>query len=196
MTHRGHTIFTDIHLGSPYSNPKTFLEVLKQHEEKRIVIGGDLFDKEGSLTDEEFQVIEYFRQHRDRIIYIEGNHDPIEQGMVRRLLSQEVLQSYIWQENGKKFCVMHGHQFGNGHFIFNVSWIDTIFVEITKFIKKINIDVLILGHVHQPLHRIFIAQKGRTINYYNCGSFLTYDTCSYITVDENGTTLIHYVLKQ
>ncbi len=61
-----------------------------------------------------------------------------------------------------------------------------------KYAKKHKINIIICGHIHKPLHLTFTDKNG-SIEYFNCGSWVE-DTCSFITIDENGKIKLHSIL--
>lgn len=57
-------IVSDIHLRSEDCNAKGLLDLLKASSYEELIIVGDLFEKEGRINDEQFEVITYLWKHR------------------------------------------------------------------------------------------------------------------------------------
>ncbi len=134
---RYHTILiSDLHLGSGQCNVAVLLVFLRSVLYHRLIIVGDLIENGATLSDQEMEVIEYFRENRERITIIDGNHDPVEQGMVKALLGIKVVKKYRWKIRGKEFCALHGHQFHVTSFIFKSWIIDKLFGWTVWFAKK------------------------------------------------------------
>lgn len=71
------------------------------------------------------------------------------------------------------------------HDSFHDNFSDFIAKKAMKYAKKKNIDVIICGHTHKPLHFNFSDKNGKKIDYFNCGGWIK-DLCSsYITIDKN-----------
>jgi UDP-2,3-diacylglucosamine pyrophosphatase LpxH len=53
-------------------------------------------------------------------------------------------------------------------------------------------DVIICGHTHRPEHIVFPDKKRGQVEYLNCGCWLG-QTCSFVTVDEQGVARLHSI---
>lgn len=216
-------IISDIHLGSGSSRTVVLLETLRKYPYKKLIVLGDLYEKGSDFTDEHFAIVTYLRNHREKVIYVDGNHDPAEEGLIS-IIGVEPVKKYEFALPGKKVCTLHGHQFDRLCFIFSeplvdkmfltmvnllktlsfsrfnvAKWIDDFYESLalhhakkaSKYAKKRNIDVIICGHTHKPVHLVF-ERKEKDIEYINCGSWVE-KVCSFITVDHNGAIELHEV---
>ena len=213
--------FSDAHLGNYYARSKTFLQTLERHEgAKQLISLGDLFERDGVLSATEWKIIEFLRAYREKIVFIEGNHDPIEGGIIKRFIGAKVRKKYVVTINGKKFCFRHGHQFHDSYGIYNWRIVDRVSLHLLRFLQCFKNTPV--GRIVKACHTKFserIAKKAKQYayqnkfdvivcahthqvfadcaiqpHYYNCGGFLTFDdTCSYVTVNELGEILHHHV---
>ena len=123
-------IISDVHLGSKICNAGALLKILKGYLYQNLIIVGDLFEGDGIISDEQFEIIEYLRKmlkNKNKIICVDGNHDPVEKGLARKFIGIDVRKKYEWKMGGKKFCAIHGHQFDKFCFVFSEPLIDKIF---------------------------------------------------------------------
>ena len=155
-------IISDIHLGHASCNAGTLLEFLTNSSFGTLIILGDLFEIGGTISDEQFKILEYLRQMRDKIVYIDGNHDPRHEVLVKEIIGVKPIRKYIWDMGGKRFCAMHGHQFDKFCFIFSLSLIDKLFSKLISFLKMIHFERFSLKRWIDYYHNKFsdhIAKK-------------------------------------
>ena len=216
-------IISDIHLGLEFCNAKVLLEILEGYSYQKLIIVGDLYERGGIINDEQFKVIKYLRENREKIIYIDGNHDPSDG--LPNILGIDMVKKYEWSLGTKRFCAMHGHQFDKWCFIFNEPLVDKIFSSILRFFKMINVQEFNVAKWFDSLHEKFslhIANKAikyakrHKINIIICGhthrlSHVEFfdrngcaidyfncggwveDLCSFITIDENCAIKLHSI---
>ncbi|OGZ64555.1 MAG: hypothetical protein A3A98_03295 [Candidatus Staskawiczbacteria bacterium RIFCSPLOWO2_01_FULL_40_39] len=60
-----------------------------------------------------------------------------------------------------------------------------------KYARKKNIDMIICGHTHQPVHVKFRGKKSE-VDYFNCGAWVE-NMCSFITIDKDCNIQLHLV---
>jgi len=72
-------------------------------------------------------------------VYVEGNHDPIKNNIMAKLLGLEVLPEYHTQINGRTVCFRHGHQFDRLLFILSEPWLDNVVTKSFYSLQKMNI---------------------------------------------------------
>ena len=111
-------IMSDIHLGSEVSRPEAALATLKNHSFRRLILLGDIFDDLNfhRLSREHWELLSYIRlltnrKRRVEVIWVVGNHDELLVDIMKYLIGSEVKQNFYWEENGRKFFAIHGHQF-------------------------------------------------------------------------------------
>ncbi|MEK7626687.1 MAG: UDP-2,3-diacylglucosamine diphosphatase [Patescibacteria group bacterium] len=111
-------IISDIHLGSEVSRPEAALATLKNHSFRRLILLGDIFDDLNfhRLSREHWELLSYIRlltnrKRRVEVIWVVGNHDELLVDIMKYLIGSEVKQNFYWEENGRKFFAIHGHQF-------------------------------------------------------------------------------------
>lgn len=109
---------SDIHLGSEVSRPEAALATLKNHSFRRLILLGDIFDDLNfhRLSREHWELLSYIRLLTNRkrkveVIWVVGNHDELLVDVMKYLIGSEVKQDFYWEEDGRKFFAIHGHQF-------------------------------------------------------------------------------------
>lgn len=113
---------SDLHIGSYHCKSDVLLEFLKEYEAETIYLVGDIFDfwklkNKFYLSKNQISVLKKFLKLAKKGIklkYVIGNHDEILRGYLRYNLeieNIEIANSFIHENLGKKFLVMHGDQF-------------------------------------------------------------------------------------
>ena len=108
-------IVNDLHLGAEFGKPREALEVLEAVSFKKLVLGGDTFDRDdfthlGELGEQVAQKIYELSKKRE-VIFVAGNHDEdLPLPLLQKKLGLDKIVEY-WQEG--KILVVHGHQEGN-----------------------------------------------------------------------------------
>ena len=132
-----HTVaVSDIHLESKDCRAELLLEVLGRYEFERLIIVGDLYEKGSPIGDNQFEVVNYLRENSEKIVYVNGNHDPAGEILAGGIAGIKTVDEYMWTMGEKKFCSLHGHQFDQFLFIFSAPLIDRIFTKIVALVKK------------------------------------------------------------
>jgi UDP-2,3-diacylglucosamine pyrophosphatase LpxH len=107
-------IISDTHLGDSSTRCRVLLEVIRKYEFKRLILNGDIVDglHFQRFNSEHWDILSEFRKlsKQTEVIWIHGNHDAAAKTL-SRLLGVKVFNKYIWEEGGKKFLAIHGHQF-------------------------------------------------------------------------------------
>ena len=141
-------IISDIHLRSKNCQAKLLLNTLKDYDFETLIINGDLIEDDKVHPDnikmnwQQFQFIEYLRARirkknsAKKIIRIGGNHDLSGHDFINQVLGIETLLQFRWEFNGKRFCVIHGHQFDR--FVFKNPLLSKFISGITLFLQKID----------------------------------------------------------
>lgn len=157
------------------------------------------------------------------VVWVEGNHDRGLTDVMSHLVGLKVYQEYRWNFCGKRYLAIHGHQFDRflvnnvalsavGEFIHaQVQRFDSKTKILSKFLDRQNskwlrlsrkvasgalararfegAQVAFCGHTHEAME----AEKDG-IKYFNAGCW-TDDDPTYITVDESGVKIRHYLLE-
>ena len=130
-------IISDTHLGDNSTRCRILLEVIRKYEFKRLILNGDIVDglHFQRFSSEHWDILSEFRKlsKKSEVIWIHGNHDAAAD-ILSRLLGVKVLNKYIWEESGKKFLVIHGHQFDR--FLNNNIIISYVAFAAYRFLKK------------------------------------------------------------
>lgn len=141
-------IISDIHLRSENCQAKLLLNTLRDYDYQTLIINGDLIEDDKVHPDnvkmnwQQFQFIEYLRERlrkkntTKKIIRIGGNHDFSGNDFINQILGIETLLEYRWELNGKRFCVIHGHQFDR--FVFKNPILSKLISNIALFLQKID----------------------------------------------------------
>jgi UDP-2,3-diacylglucosamine pyrophosphatase LpxH len=107
-------IISDIHLGSSLSRARELAEVFRIYQFKRLILNGDIFDGFNlkRLSGAQWGILSFIRKlsKKSEVIWIHGNHDG-DAGALSSLIGVKVYRQYVWDENGKKYLAIHGHQF-------------------------------------------------------------------------------------
>lgn len=193
-------LISDIHIGSEDCKAESLLELLeKSPDDEEWIIVGDLFQEGGVISDKQFEVIEWLRKNRKRVICVDGNHDPIEKGLIEKIIGINVLKKYEWWVFGKKICAIHGHQFDRLCFFFREPLIDKMFINFLWFLRMINIQGFNVAKWIDNIHNRFsrhIASKAikyakkHKIDVIICGH--THMPSHFVSSDKNGRTIDYY----
>lgn len=109
-------LFSDVHLGSPVSRAYELLQLLKEYKFKKLIIAGDMFEDLNFkyLTSTQWELLEHIGKISRRgveVIWLQGNHDASFCVLVSHLIGILVRDEYQWRVGGRRFLVLHGHQF-------------------------------------------------------------------------------------
>ncbi|MBD3300633.1 MAG: UDP-2,3-diacylglucosamine diphosphatase [Candidatus Moranbacteria bacterium] len=108
-------IISDLHLGSQVSRSKEAVNLLKAYNFKKLILLGDIFDSLDfrDLKQKHWDFISYIskRSQKNKVIWVEGNHDKNLSKIMGLLVGVKVYKRYKWKYKGKIYLAMHGHQF-------------------------------------------------------------------------------------
>lgn len=107
-------IISDIHLGLDLSRVAKLSDVLKKYKFKKLILNGDIFNGLNfrRLHSPHWEILSRIRKlsKTSEVIWIHGNHDG-EISALSQLIGVRVYNQYLWEERGKKYLAIHGHQF-------------------------------------------------------------------------------------
>lgn len=219
-------IISDLHLGSVYTKEKQLLEFLSTNNEfDELILAGDIIDflKIPTFTEQTAKLFEFVSNFTGKVIYIVGNHDiPFKACIGSNLFDIEFVDSWEFEEAGKKFRIEHGDRYEKGiiHrkalikiisvfqdllerlFDRNLSaWWQHLF-ENKRKAKRIwdilqwndDADVFIMGHNHEPEVLIWVNEDEQIKTYVNSGDWTAH--CTYVTVVDGVTRLKSYKQKK
>lgn len=116
-------ILSDIHLGDQTVRCREILNIFEKYNPNRIVLNGDILNglRFKRLHSCDWRVLSVFRKlsKSREVIWVHGNHDA-DARIISNLLGIKSCNKYIWEDNGKKYLALHGHQFDrflNNNFI-------------------------------------------------------------------------------
>ena len=109
-------VISDIHIGSTLSCSEDVLAFLKAASFKRLILLGDIFDGIHIYRFKKIDwvLLEYLQKigkEGKEVVWIKGNHDVIDSKTMAQLQDINFVESYSWQEAGKTYYAIHGHQF-------------------------------------------------------------------------------------
>lgn len=135
-------IISDLHLGSDNCQAKSLHHFLENLDEncKRLILNGDVFDSMDfrRLKKHHWHVLSQLRKLSDKleVVWVVGNHDGGNAEVVSHLLGIEVFDEYVFDSEGKKILVLHGHIFDD--FITKRPIITWFADRIYRFLQKID----------------------------------------------------------
>ena len=137
---------SDLHIGSIDCNAKVVLKVLKKYHFEKLIIVGDL--SEGKKPNEEWQrrLVKYLKKYKEKIIYIEGNHDPAG-NHISKFIGIQAIKSYACTIGSKNIFAIHGHQFNDFGDNLSDHLIDWLICKIMIIIKLIELKGINLGRI-------------------------------------------------
>lgn len=107
-------IVSDIHLGLDLSRVLKLSEILKKYRFKKLILNGDIFNGFNfkRLHSRHWEILSQIRNLSkvSEVTWIHGNHDG-EIGALSQLIGVRVYNQYLWEEKGKRYLAIHGHQF-------------------------------------------------------------------------------------
>ena len=138
-------LVSDIHLGSDISRVKILIpkieDRLKNGTIKRLVLLGDIFQDINftRLKKHHWNFLSLLRKYSDEIeiVWVYGNHDFQLVDVMSHLVGLKVYEKFIWTENDKTYCAIHGHQFDKS--LSNFFKIKNHIIEIYLKIQKVKI---------------------------------------------------------
>jgi len=106
--------FSDVHLGSRVCKAERVVAMLDTFDPIHIFILGDLYDDLNlhRLHKEHWELLNRLREYskKKHVLHIHGNHDWLLEPL-GEFLGLDVVSEYIWEYNGKRMLLIHGHQF-------------------------------------------------------------------------------------
>jgi UDP-2,3-diacylglucosamine pyrophosphatase LpxH len=136
-------IISDVHLGSEVSRPEAALATLKNHSFGRLILLGDIFDDLNfhRLSREHWELLSYIRLLTNRkrkveVVWVVGNHDELLVDVMKYLIGSEAKKYFFWEENGRKFFAIHGHQFD--YFLIHNRIMSNLATLLYKIIQKLD----------------------------------------------------------
>lgn len=136
-------IISDVHLGAEVSRPKALLATLKSHSFGRLILLGDIFDdlNFNRLSREHWELLSYIRfltnrKRKVEVIWVVGNHDELLADIMKYLIGSDVKKYFFWEENGKKFFAIHGHQFD--YFLICNRFLSTFATFLYRVVQKLD----------------------------------------------------------
>lgn len=136
-------IISDVHLGSEVSRPEALLATLKSHSFGRLILLGDIFDdlNFNRLSREHWDLLSYIRLLTNRkrkveVVWVVGNHDELLVDIMKYLIGSDVKKYFAWQENGKKFFAIHGHQFD--YFLIQNRFLSNLATFLYRLVQKLD----------------------------------------------------------
>ncbi len=212
-------IISDVHLGSKVSRSDILVTELKKYDYKHLILLGDIFDDLNfkRLKKSHWDLLSYIRKQSKtvNVVWVIGNHDILLKDIAGHLLGIDVVEEFYWENNGKSFLALHGHQFdsfmANNIIISNVaSFIYDMIQKIDKkqkfsrWIKQISKTWLRLSDqiadkaIHYAEKKnsdyIFCGHTHMPMNkenYYNTGCWTDIPS-SYITITDSNEIKINY----
>jgi UDP-2,3-diacylglucosamine pyrophosphatase LpxH len=207
-------VISDLHLGSLHSKEDEILELLQSIEFDELILAGDIIDfiKVPTFTKSTAKIFSHLSKLNKKITYIIGNHDLSFSGFVgEELLGVNFVNEYEFGYAGKKYKVVHGHQFDQGivqwpTFMNVVSiiqdWAERTFTWklarwwVERSLKKRKLrriwdilswseeaDVFIMGHTHIPEVVIWVDKNEKIKTYVNCGDWES--NMTYVIIKDN-----------
>lgn len=170
------------------------------------------FIKVPEFTVESSKIFKYLNKLDKKIVYIIGNHDISLINLKNINIGNFYFcEKYEFEYGNRKHRIIHGHQYDNAivkhrYFMSFLSlfhdWIERYFkFNLTKIFSKIlikmkkikniwdfikwnkDIDVLIMGHIHDPEVVIWVNKYGKIKTYANSGDWVS--NMSYIILENN-----------
>lgn len=131
-------VISDVHLGSKDCNAKKLLQTLVSLDFKLLIIVGDLQEDQKPLLDGQWDLAKFLYEIRNKIIYIEGNHD--QKGKwISSAIKVKTKRKFRLTIGGRNFCFAHGHQFDKIGHIFTEPMIDWLFTVAIKILMALNV---------------------------------------------------------
>lgn len=169
------------------------------------------FIKVPDFTIESSEIFKFLSSLDKKIIYVVGNHDiSLEKFKNIQIGNFYFCEQYDFEYSDRKYRVIHGHQYDTGlvkkrYFMTLMSvchdWIERVlrfnvtsafsrFLISMKKLRNIwdvikwnkDVDVLIMGHIHEPEVVIWVNKYGKIKTYANSGDWV--DNMSYIILKE------------
>ena len=133
-------IISDLHLGSPVSQPKKALKLIKSYSFRKLILLGDVFDNMNfdNLDRDAWVFLNYIGKiSKDiKVRWVVGNHDEGLVNIFGTLFDARTYQIYSWTYNHKKYLAIHGHQYDR--FLVDNVFLSYLATKIYDFIQRID----------------------------------------------------------
>lgn len=215
-------IISDIHIGSKYYKETELIQFLSSIKYDQLILLGDIIDfiRIPEFTNRVSKIIDAIDFSKE-IIYVVGNHDiPLKGFVGQNIFGMSFVNSYEFEENGRKFKLEHGDQYDdcltlvqNNLFMsflsvaqnylerwFNVNigdWFTDLKIKRRKLRSlwdiinlNLNVDVFICGHAHIPECVIWITPDQRIKTFVNTGDWVK--NTSYVEIIDGTIRLKEY----
>lgn len=138
-------IVSDIHLGSPASQPRRVLDFLRPIEAgevavQRLLINGDLFDTiDARLDRHEWKVLSLLSRlaRQIEVVWIRGNHDLPEPEIVAGLAGIRLVDEFCFQSGDQTILCIHGDRWDD--FIRNypvTTWVADVIYQLLQKLDR------------------------------------------------------------
>ncbi|MCU0679246.1 MAG: UDP-2,3-diacylglucosamine diphosphatase [Planctomycetes bacterium] len=111
-------IISDIHLGDETTRCEEVIKLLRRYKFKKLILNGDILNglRFKRLHTGHWKILSKLRKLtiQCEVIWVHGNHDA-QSEILSQLLGIKVFNKYSWEDHGKKFLAIHGHQYD--HFL-------------------------------------------------------------------------------
>ena len=213
-------VISDIHIGSKYYKAEELTSFLKNEDYDQLILDGDILDliKAPIFTERAYNLLSAIDYSKE-IIYVIGNHDVALMGFSgKNLFGIKFVESYEFEESGRKFRIEHGDKYETGLIHYNFSmriisviqdWLEHAFnVDLTSWfvnrkIKKRklrriwdildrnkDVDVIVMGHSHCPEAIIWVDERQNIKTYVNSGDWVSHQ--SYVEIIDGVIRLRSY----
>jgi UDP-2,3-diacylglucosamine pyrophosphatase LpxH len=134
-----HTIIiSDLHLGSPVSQPKKALEMLQGYTFRKLILLGDVFESMDyrNLSSEGWEFLNYISQisQAKKVRWVIGNHDLGLTDIFDSLMHAKIYETYTWQFKEETYLAIHGHQFDR--FLIDNAFLSYLATRIYNFVQR------------------------------------------------------------
>jgi UDP-2,3-diacylglucosamine pyrophosphatase LpxH len=144
-----HTIIiSDLHLGSPVSQPEKTLEMLEGYSFRKLILLGDIFDNLDfrNLSRGCWELLNYIGKISvdKKVRWVMGNHDKGLGDVFGSLMNASIYKVYSWQYKQKKYLAIHGHQFDR--FLIDNAFISYAANKIYDFVQRLDFEDKRISH--------------------------------------------------
>ena len=210
-------VISDLHIGSSTYRAEALLKFLQTNSFDELILAGDIIDFLiiPTFTDNLTKIFAEIGK-TESVIYIIGNHDVSLSGLSgHTVFNIKFVKEYEFVDGGKKFRIEHGDKYDTGivkkDFMMKIisitnDWIHRFFDvdlahhyyqfrekrrkiksiwDILKF--NLDVDVIIMGHFHNPEKIVWTNENKKTITYVNCGDWVSHQT--WVSIDNGEVCL-------
>ena len=128
---------SDLHAGAHDCGANAAYEVLQKYDYKHLIIVGDLFE-DVPANQEQCDLIGFLRSISSKVIYIDGNHDPLDQECWGKFINVQAVGKFECVIGGKRFLFVHGHKkWDQWHPVFGYKLVDKLSLMCAAFFKRL-----------------------------------------------------------